>query len=167
MVDVQPDHAFISSDRVITIRRYGPVFAGVYYQGLTETSLREVLEWQRGVIPDEKIISFSLAFAAELLEPDVKDAADRLLREFAAQTRASATVLSAAGFQAAAARAMLATIYLLVRSTYPRKAFSTVSDAETWLMEQADEGGGSIYAAARWLLDEESNVAGARQARPG
>ena len=166
MAAVQPDHEFISSDRVITIRRYGPVFAGVYYQGLTHASLTEVLDWQLGVMPSEPIISYSLAFAAERLAPDAKDAADRLLREFAPQTCASATVLSAAGFQASAARAMLATIYLLVKVAYPRKVFSTVSDAESWLMTQRDDGG-PIYAASRWLVDEEAAVVGSRHAQLG
>ena len=159
-----PDHEFRSSDGLIRIARFGPVFAGVYHKGLTPESLDAVLQWQSGVMPDEPIISYSLAFAADRLESKVQAAADRLLAEFASRTKASAIVLSAAGFQASTARAMLATLYLVSRVSYPRKVFSTVADAEIWLMTLREDGD-PIYASARWLADHERVVVAERQAR--
>src|SRR5690606_16721020 len=104
---LRPDHVFESPDGVIRIARFGPVFAGVYDSPLSARAFDSVLRWQHGVMPEQPIISFSLAFSAHRLEPDVQAAADRLLAAFGKRTAAHATVISAEGFQASAARAAL------------------------------------------------------------
>lgn len=148
----RPDHSFETHGKVIRIARFGNVFAGVYSSGLTARAFNDVLEWQRPVMPDEPIVQFNLAFGAHRLAPDVQSAADRLLTEYGPRTSASATVLAASGFQASAARAMLATIYLLTRLAYPRRVFADVADAETWLLATVKTRA-SVNAAARWLAE--------------
>ena len=150
------DHVFRTSDGSIHIAVYGPVFAGVYDAPLTARGFDEVLRWQPRVMPEsEKIIPFSIAFGAHRLPPDVQAAADRLLEAFAPQTAASVNVLIAEGFQASAARAMLGTIYLLRRVSYPRKVVADVAEGARWLRSvigQSDD----LSRAARWLTEREA-----------
>jgi hypothetical protein len=160
-----PDHVFESTDGVIRLAVYGPVFAGVYESPLTATAFKQVLTWQRKVMPKEdKIIPCSIAFGAHRLPPDVKEAADRLLAEFGPQTAASVNILIAEGFQASAARAMLGTIYLLTRVSYPRKVVATVAEGDAWLRSVLGESKhlASIDHAFKWLREREA--AGPRNA---
>lgn len=149
----RPDDSFETKDRAIRIARFGNVFAGVFSSGLTARAFDDVLAWQRPVMPAEPIVQFNLAFGAHRLAPDVQAAADRLLTEYGPRTRASATVLAATGFQASAARAMLATIYLLTRLAYPRRVFADVPDAEAWLLATVTTPA-PVVAAARWLAQQ-------------
>lgn len=153
----RPDDTFESHGRVIRIARFGNVFAGVYSNGLTARAFDDVLAWQRPLMPAEPIVQFNLAFGAHRLAPDVQAAADRLLTEYGPRTSASATVLAATGFQASAARAMLATIYLLTRLAYPRRVFAEVPDAEAWLLATVDARG-PVTAAARWLAQQHATA---------
>lgn len=134
------------------------MFAGIFKKGLTAKALDGVREWQGPVMPDAKIFSFSLSFAADRLAPDTRTAADRLLGEFRDQTAGSATVLRTFGFEGSAARAMLATIYLLTRAAYPRKVFSNLVDAEAWLTTLHPDTA-PINAAARWLAARDTGPA--------
>jgi hypothetical protein len=61
-------------------------------------------------------------------------------------------VLTASGFQASAARAMLATIYLLTRVSYPRRVFADVHEAEAWLASLGKYPK-AIAASAMWLTE--------------
>jgi hypothetical protein len=151
----RPDHIFESRGRVIRLARFGNVFAGVYYDGLTARAFDEVLAWQGPVMPAEPIVQFNLAFGAHRLAPDVQAAADRLLTEYGPRTSASATVLAATGFQASAARAMLATIYLLTRLAYPRRVFAEIPDAEAWLLGTV-RSHAAVKAAAHWLAQQQA-----------
>jgi hypothetical protein len=148
----RPDDLFESYGGVIRIARFGPVFAGIYGSPLTADAFDEVLHWQRPLMPSEPILQFSLAFSAHRLQPDVQAAADRLLTEYGPRTCGSATVLTASGFQASAARAMLATIYLLTRVSYPRRVFAEISEAEAWLVSLGKYER-SIAASAMWLTE--------------
>lgn len=157
-----PDHAFETSDGSIRIAVFGTVFAGVYDSPLTARGFQEVLRWQPGVMPkSEKIIPFSIAFGAHRLPTDVQAAADRLLATFAQQTAASVNVLIAEGFQASAARAMLGTIYLLTRVSYPRKVVASVTEGQRWLQSVVGESA-DLSRASSWLADREA--AGPRNA---
>ncbi len=149
----EPDDLFASDDGVIRIGRFGPVFAGVFHKGLTAKALDDVRHWQHGVMPEQKLISLSLSFAAQRLAPDVGQAADRLLAEFRDRTAASAQVMRAVGFEGSAARAMLATIYLLTRAAYPRKVFSSLAAGEAWLRSLSEDPDDhtAIDAASQWL----------------
>lgn len=151
-----PDHVFETSDGVVRLRVFGNVFAGVYESPLTARAFNEVRKWQPKAMPTDgtKIVSFSLAFGAHRIPDDVKEAADKLLSEFGEDTAASVNVLRAEGFQAAAARAMLGTIYLLIRVNYPRKVVATVSEAQSWLVSRLGESQ-ALYDAARWLQSQE------------
>jgi len=146
------DDLFESYGGVIRIARFGPVFAGIYGSPLSAEAFDEVLHWQRPLMPAEPILQFSLAFSAHRLQPDVQAAADRLLTEYGPRTCGSATVLTASGFQASAARAMLATIYLLTRVSYPRRVFADVGEAEAWLTSLGKYSR-SIAASALWLTE--------------
>lgn len=151
-----PDHAFETSDGSIRIAVYGPVFAGVYDSPLTARGFDDVLRWQPSVMPhSEKIVAFSIAFGAHRLPPDVQAAADRLLATFAPQTAASLNVLVAQGFQASAARAMLGTIYLLTRVSYPRKVVASVTEGERWLRSVVGESP-HLTSASIWLRAREA-----------
>lgn len=151
-----PDHAFETSDGSIRIAVYGPVFAGVYDAPLSARGFDEVLRWQRTVMPTtEKIIAFSIAFGAHRLPADVQAAADRLLAAFAQQTAASVNVLIAEGFQASAARAMLGTIYLLTRVSYPRKVVASVAEGERWLHSVVGASA-PLSRASSWLTEREA-----------
>lgn len=162
----RPDHVFESDGGVIRIARYGPVFAGIYGSPLTAKAFREVHAWQGPVMPEEPIMQFSLAFGAHRLAPDVQSAADKLLTAYGPRTCASATVLSASGFQASAARAALATIYLLTKVSYQRRVFANVSEAEAWLVS-LDKYRPSVRAAGRWLAEAEAaQIAHAAAAKP-
>lgn len=159
-----PDHAFETSDGSIRIAVYGPVFAGVYDSPLTARGFDEVLRWQPGAMPEsEKIVAFSIAFGAHRLPADVQAAADRLLAAFAQKTAASVNVLIAEGFQASAARAMLGTIYLLTRVSYPRKVVASVAEGERWLHSVVGESG-DLSRASSWLREREA--AGPRKDSP-
>lgn len=151
----RPDHYYESARGVIRIGRFGPVFAGVYGTPLTAEAFDEILAWQAPLMPAEPILQFSLAFGAHRLAPEVQAAADRLLIAYGPRTCGSATVLSATGFQASAARAALATIYLLTRVSYPRKVFAEVAEAEVWL-RSLGKYPDAITAAARWLAQAEA-----------
>lgn len=159
----RPDDLFESYGGVIRIARFGPVFAGAYGSPLTADALDQVLHWQRPLMPAEPIMQFSLAFSAHRLAPDVQSAADRLLTEYGPRTCASATVLTASGFQASAARAMLATIYLLTRVSYPRRVFADVSEAQQWLVSLGKYER-SISASAMWLTEAVAAHAAAQAA---
>ncbi len=154
----RPDTVFECSGGRIRIARFGTVFAGVYHSGLTAAGFDEVSAWQAPKMPAEPITQFSLAFGAHRLAPDVQAAADRLITTYGPRTCASATVLSATGFQASAARAALATLFLLTRVSYPRRVFASVAEADTWLTSLATLGRHrpSIAAAAHWLADVET-----------
>lgn len=145
------DHEFETSDGTIRIAVYGPVFAGVYESPLSARGFEQVLKWQSGVMPkDEKIIAFSIAFGAHRLPPEVQAAADRLLAAFRQQTAASVNVLIAEGFQASAARAMLGTLYLLTRASYPRKVVASVAEGQRWL-ESTVGPSEPLSRASKWL----------------
>lgn len=144
-----PDDSFVSACGVVRISRFGPVFAGIYEAPLNAEAFDAARRWQAAVMPDTRIIHFSLAFGAQRLAPQVQAAADRLIHAFADRTCLAATVLKADGFQAATARTMLATIYLVSRVPYPRRVFGEVEDAASWLLGQHGDAQ-SIRAAARW-----------------
>jgi len=145
-----PDDYFQSGDGVIRVGRFGPVFAGVYYKGLSAKALDKLRSWQHGVMPGQPILSYSLSFAAQRLDEDTKSATNRLLADFRDQTRASATILATQGFDGSAARAMLATIYLLTRASYPRRVFANVTDAHKWFAHDFGDVD-KIESATRWL----------------
>ena len=145
-----PDDYFQSGDGVIKVGRFGPVFAGVYYKGLSAKALDKLRVWQHGVMPSDPILSYSLSFAAQRLDEDTKKATNQLLADFRDQTRASATILATEGFDGSAARAMLATIYLLTRAAYPRRVFANVADAHKWFEHDFGDVE-KIGAATRWL----------------
>ena len=145
-----PDDYFQSGDGVIRVGRFGPIFAGVYYKGLSARALDKLRAWQHGVMPSEPILSYSLSFAAQRLDEDTKNATNRLLADFRDRTRGSATILATQGFDGSAARAMLATIYLLTRAAYPRRVFAKVADAHKWFKHDFEDVK-SIGAATRWL----------------
>lgn len=142
---------FTSSDeRVVAVRR-GEIFATHFKQDMSVTAMREYGAWQRELVgPDGPVVSFSLILGAQRLPADVADATSRYIKEFASQTRASATVISATGFAASAARAMASTFYLVSRLPFPRKVFATVAEAEQWLAEYASSRD-QLQRAADWL----------------
>jgi len=147
---VAPDDTFESEDGVAHIARFGPIFACIFYKGLSAATLDAVREWQGPIMPAEPIYSFSMSFAADRLAPDVAAAADRLLLQFRDQTAGSATVLRVFGFEGSAARAMLGTIHLVTRAAYPRKVFSNVADGTAWLTKLRGECP-HVAAADVWL----------------
>lgn len=53
-----------------------------------------------------------------------------------------ATVMLGDGFRASAARSMLAGLYLVARSPFPRKAFSEVREAAVWLASHSYDTSG-------------------------
>ena len=142
---------FTSSDeRVVALRR-GQIFATHFKQDMSVAAMEEFAAWQRARLgPDDKIISFSLVLGAQRLPSDVSDATGRYIKEFAARTRASGTVIAATGFAASAARAMASTFYLVSRLPFPRKVFASVADAEQWLTEYATDRD-HLQRAADWL----------------
>ncbi|MEM6993619.1 MAG: hypothetical protein AAF721_24105 [Myxococcota bacterium] len=162
---MEPEELFASADGIVRVARFGRIFAGVFQKGLTAQVLDEVRAWQHTVMPEEPIFSFSMSFAAERLEPDVRAATDRLLAEFRDRTAAAATVLRVFGFEGSAARAMLATIYLFTRAAYPRKVFSNLAEADQWLRSIHDDGA-DIDAATRWLTAQDIVSAGEQPATP-
>ena len=64
---------------------------------------------------------------------DVRAQTQQTLQRFAERTGAIAYVLVGSGFGAAAARAVIGGILLVVRPNYPVKVFSTVREALPWL----------------------------------
>lgn len=63
---------------------------------------------------------------------EVRDYAERKQSEDLAGVLAHATVVTGEGFRAGALRSMLAGLYLVSRSPFPRKVFSDVGEAAAW-----------------------------------
>ena len=145
-----PDDLFEAPDGVIKVGRFDTVFAGVYNKGLYPSAFEDLLRWQHGVMPASPIVSYSLAFGSERLDKPTTAAANRLLAEFRDQTRASVTIVASQGFDGSAARAMLATIYLLTRAAYPRKVVADVASGHAWLRSQMSDPS-PLERATRWL----------------
>jgi hypothetical protein len=78
----------------------------------------------------------------------------------------SVVTFDGAGFQAAAVRAMVASVSFAAKLSYPRKSFACVHDAAAWVGENTStEGEASVPAGA--LIVAVHSAQGARQARPG
>lgn len=63
---------------------------------------------------------------------EVRDYAERKQGEDLTGVLAHATVVTGAGFRAGTFRSMLAGLYLVSRSPFPRKVFSSVDEAAAW-----------------------------------
>lgn len=63
---------------------------------------------------------------------EVRDYAERKQGEDLAGVLAHATVVTGAGFRAGTVRSMLAGLFLVSRSPFPRKVFSNVEEAAAW-----------------------------------
>ncbi|MFO0757110.1 MAG: hypothetical protein U0359_11510 [Byssovorax sp.] len=74
-------------------------------------------------------LTWVLPEAGFQMDAETRRAASTVTREFSAQILGEATVISATGFHAAAVRAVLTALDLMVRASYPKKVFSDLEEA--------------------------------------
>lgn len=150
---------FESADGRVSARRFGSVFATHFRQGLTVAAMQAYADWQREQLaPDDQIVSLSLLFAVERIPDEVREATSRYIAEFGPRTKASATVIAASGFAAAAGRAMTSTFYLVTRAGFPRKVFADLDAAEQWLAPHLDDAA-ELHEGAAYLRSLEPEPA--------
>ncbi len=82
--------------------------------------------------PDGIVVFNLLPGDRPLPSPEVRDYAERKQGEDTSGVLAHATVVTGAGFRAGTMRSILAGLYLVSRSAFPRKVFSGVEEAAAW-----------------------------------
>jgi hypothetical protein len=70
----------------------------------------------------------------QLPPPELRDYAKKKMMESPAGVACHATIIPEAGFWASAMRGALTGIYMLERTTFPRRVFGEVRDAAIWCM---------------------------------
>ena len=149
-----PDAEFNSHEGSVRGVRFGAVFALYFKIPMKAACIEELREWQGSQMPDEPIGSLSIVFDARRVESDVNEATDRYMKEFAPRTRASAVIISADGFAASAARAMISTFFLVNRVSCPRKVFANAGTAAQWVAGYFDDPA-DVERAEAWLQELE------------
>ena len=147
-----PDEVFHSQAGSVTAARFGVVFCSHIQPPVQPACMQELAEWQRPIMPDEPIGHLSIVFKPDRMESEVQDATRTYIQEFAPRTRAVATIIAAEGFKGSAARAMLSTLYLVVRISCPRKVFADPHEAADWTAEHFDPDT-DVRRAERWLAE--------------
>ncbi len=82
--------------------------------------------------PDGIVVLNLLASESPLPSSEVRDYAARKQTEDPGGVSCHATVVDGRGFWAGTMRSMMATLFLVGRSPFPRKVFSTVDEAAAW-----------------------------------
>jgi len=82
-----------------------------------------------------------------MVTAEEREEIQRMAKDYSA--RGVALVIEGSGFRPAAMRTLLAGVYLVTRVTYPRKIFSSVGEAASWISSSASAGvPGAIDTAA-------------------
>jgi len=141
------------------------VFGMVFAEGLTVPEFDAYSAWQRRLIhPNRPVVSMAVSIVVQMLSYDVRQATENYIQEFGKFTKASATIIPAVGFSGAAARAMASTIYLVSRTSFPRKVFADIDSGEHWLALHLDDPS-PLRTVADWLR-ERSHQHEIAQAQP-
>ena len=150
-----------SSDRYLRVGASGHVVAAIYDGPIRRPHLLELAEFERGIVAREgKLTSVSVITNGGLeLDLDTQRAAEAVLAEFAPTTRCLAIVFLAEGFRGAAIRTMTATIFLISRSPYRRRVFSSLADGVQWTAETDETAGSHLQSLQPWLERQLANPA--------
>ena len=153
---VADSHLFRATSGRILGAAFGPHIVYAFGSDLVGADIDELSAWKRHQVPHgEQLGTIALLFEAKPMSAEVSEATNRLLKELGPKTRASATVISAQGFVASAARAMAATLFLVSRIECPRRVFANVGEAGEWLAGHFDDPR-VLEPGVRWLSELES-----------
>ena len=123
------------ADDAVRLAHAGPVFVNMWRGAITVERLERVVGIQRKLFVDHP--SMGVVTIIEPTTPLIgnkeREVGDRLQRETAKHLVATAYVIEGSGFMAAAARGVLSTTQMLLRSAFPMKAFSNVDAAAKWI----------------------------------
>lgn len=108
-------------------------------------------------------LSWVLPSAGVMMDTEARHMAGEVTREFNSNILAMATIIEGTGFQAAAVRAIVGGIDMIVRAETPRKTFAGAGLAVAWCNHYVTDGPRSIkdtdgvaqsLTALRWSLEK-------------
>jgi hypothetical protein len=127
--------AVLFADDAVTLAHTGAVFVNLWRGTITIERLERVVAVERQLFVTHPKLGVVTVIepSTPLIRNDAREAGDRLQKETAKHLIAMAYVIEGGGFMAAAARGVLATTQLLLRSAFPMKAFADPDNAAKWI----------------------------------
>jgi|SRR5690606_12214812 hypothetical protein len=120
---------------------YGPLAIAVWEAPATERSAMSAAQVLRmlGAGRDDVYMLAVLSTNTPPAGNEVRDIISAAVRDLGAKVRATATVVEGEGFRAAAMRAALLGMNMIMRRSHPQKSFGTLGEAVSYLSQQSDE----------------------------
>jgi hypothetical protein len=120
---------------------YGPLAISVWDRPATEPDARAASQLLRtlSTTRSEVLVLAILGPNTPPAGSEIRDIIGKALQDLGPKLRGSATVVEGQGFRAAALRAALLGMSMVVRSSHPQKTFATVGEAAAFLSTLSDE----------------------------
>lgn len=120
---------------------FGPLAIAVWEVATTQQTAETAARMLR-MLGTSRSEIYLLAILSPETPPPTNEARDIMsaaVRDLGAKVQASANVVEGTGFRAAAMRAALLGMNMIMRASHTQKAFATVGEAAAYLAEQSNE----------------------------